>query len=206
VKRPAGLILILLQLSIVFSTTYLLWQEHAWHLWEQQHGWEEADHQWAREIQAWQERAFNGEAASAKAPSAVTPPPRPRDFSVEVPTPDQKTIDPLRKTQLAAAKRLEKELKGAKNKKLEPAGSSQKKKPSSKKTKKTKGKESEKGEAGKKRKASDGPMMKAMSEFVKEARAAGSSYKEALSAWKNSKEREAIVMSLPAHEVKRRRY
>eukprot|EP00435_Cladocopium_sp_Y103_P072096 s863_g39.t1 len=174
--------------------------------WEwQQHDWEESDRKWEHEIQSWEERAYGGQAASARAPKPVTPSPRARFVPLDAPSPPQKVVHPTRKSQLAASKRLAKELsKGTAKKTPQPAGSSQKK---PKVPKSAKGKESEKAEvAGKKRKPSAGPMMVAMGEFVKEAKAAGSTYKESLLAWKNSKEREAIVKSLPDHEVKRRRY
>ena len=170
--------------------------------WEWHDGdWEEADRNWAKEIRSWEERAYGGKAASARAPKPVTPSPRARFVPLDAPSPVGKVVHPTRKSQLAASKRLAKEMKATK--KSQPAVPSEKKKvPKAAKSKKS---EKVKGE-GKKRKPSAGPMMVAMADFVKKARAAGSTYKESLAAWKLSEEREAIVKSLPNHEVKRRRY
>lgn len=180
--------------------------------WEgQQHEWEEADRKWAHQIQSWEERAYGGHAASARAPKPVTPSPRARFVPLEAPSPVEKIIHPTKKAQLAASKRLAKEMKGANAKTdSQPAVPSQNKKvPKSakrKKSEKAKVAKSEKAEVAKKRKPSSGPMMVAMADFVKKARADGLTYKESLAAWKISMEREEIVKSLPDHEVKRRRY
>lgn len=58
----------------------------------------------------------------------------------------------------------------------------------------------------KKRRPADGPMQVGMKKFVDALKESGVSHKDAMDAWKISKERAAIVAALDPAEVKRRRY
>lgn len=173
------------------------------------------DHKLACEIQKWETDAFHGNATSAHAPQpADVTPCRLTEHFPDLDTPPP-IPNPLKKSQLAAAKRLEKELKMAKAEKKEGVEGTEKakgkkaerdnKKPG--KGKKDKKSKKQKHETGKKTKnAANGPMTEAMKEFVQARRGEGVSYRDAMKQWRTSTERASIVDSLSPSEQKRRRY
>lgn len=157
------------------------------------------------DVQNWKNRARSGVATSAFSPVATpcrlthglkkvldeTPPP---------------VIRPYRKTQLAAAKRLEKELQNAKGSDLKPNSTKGKRKAKGNKDKKV---DKTKGDSKKvppKRNHGNGPMAAAKNTFMQNMKSEGYSYRECLELWKESEEREAIVQSMSESERKRRRY
>ena len=129
-------------------------------------------------------------------------------------------VEPLKKAQLTAQKRLEKEkaLKALKASPKKKAKEEEQGKMSDKvkgkmydkvkpiKEKQAKGKSKDKGSGKAKRNASAGPLAIAMKEFIAAKRAEGLSYAEALKLWRTSTMRADIVGSLSASEQKRRRY
>ncbi len=166
---------------------------------------------WSQEVADWEGVARNGGATSASPP--VTPAPKNLDkFSFQIPTPP--IVKPYRKTQLAAAKRLEKELKQQSVRKVkkekceEQVAMGKKTETKSKKTefKSKKGKKTKKPEKKPVKSHSNGPMQAAKKDFMSEAKRQGLSYKESLQAWGESEERFAIVSSMSESERKRRRY
>lgn len=133
---------------------------------------------------AWKEVAENGGATSATPP--VTPAPKNFDkFSFQIPSPP--IVQPYRKAQLSAAKRLEKELKqqAAKTVKKEKGGDQgiqekRKGKKTEAKGKKTEAKDKKAETKGKKKetkKQSKGPMEEAKKDYMAEAKRQGLSYK-----------------------------
>ncbi len=156
----------------------------------------------------WNRDARDGRATSAFSPQVTTPRCKlleryPDDSLTPPPVPF-----PYKKTQLAAAKRLEKDLKNcggnAKQAEKKKAKTVEKKKAKtvSKKASKKEAKEPPK----KARKPSAGPMAEAMGSFVAAAKAEGYSHQESLRLWKLSPERDAIVQGMSESERKRRRY
>lgn len=120
-----------------------------------------------------------------------------------LPTPPP--IEPMKKTQLAAAKRLEKELRLAKfSKGKEEAAKSKKK--ALKVEAKTKGPQRVQNQKAEKKDLSGGPMISAMKRFVDQRKAEGTSHHDAQRLWKNSEERRSIVEQMSESERKRRRY
>lgn len=134
------------------------------------------------------------------------------------PPPVAKPTIPAKKAQLAAAKRLEKDIRGQrdaaalnsetpevekasipKNGKKRPADCLDTK-GGTKKSKKDKNKKAREREADK------GPLAVAYQSFMESAKSKGASHKEAMAMWRNSDERERIVMQLSPSERKRRRY
>ncbi len=171
-----------------------------WEEWYQQ----EQDERYAREIATWEEKAVGGVPTSARAPKAeqVTPPCKLLPPHLDLPTPEDKPIHPYRKTQLAAAKRLERELKTSGSK---PAATPKDQKhPKGKKT--TKKGQKKQDKCKKENKGGAGPMAEAMKAFREAAQQRGESYKDAMAKWKGSAERQAIVNGLSYAEQKRRRY
>lgn len=164
----------------------------------------EQDEKYAKEISAWEEQAVDGAPTSARAPQ-ITPPCKLLPPDLEFPTPEGKPVHPYRKTQLAAAKRLERELKSAGKTGKTPAGPTKGQKPP--KTIKTVKKNEKKHNKDKKKdKGGAGPMAEAMKAFREAAQQRGDSYKEAMAKWKTSAERQAIVNGMSYAEQKRRRY
>ena len=170
------------------------------------------------DLAAWKEVAENGGPTSASPP--VTPAPKTFDkFSFQIPTPP--IVQPYKKAQLSAAKRLEKELKqqAVKNVKKEKGGDQRvldksKKTDAKGKTTDAKGKKTEtkgkkaesKGKKAETKKQSKGPMEEAKKDYMAEAKRQGLSYKDSLWAWSQSEERYNIVSSMSESERKRRRY
>lgn len=177
------------------------------------------DKKLAREIHQWETDAFHGEATSAHAPQpADVTPCRLTDRFVDLGTPPP-IPNPLKKSQLAAAKRLEKELKMAKTNKpkgVKDTGKTNGKKVGCDKQKPGKGTKEKKGKKQKReigeekdtktKKATNGPLTEAMKDFVQARRGEGVSYREAMKQWRTSTERASIVNSFCPSEQKRRRY
>lgn len=145
--------------------------------------------------ESWKRDAVAGHATGAFSPVAtpcrllsradpsLTPPPVPV---------------PYRKTQLTAAKRLEKDLKNSGSKANAKAAKAEQA---------AKGKKAKKAkEAKKAKKPCQGPMAEAMGAFVTAAKAAGYSHIQSLRLWKLSPERAQIVEGMSESERKRRRY
>lgn len=159
-----------------------------------------SDEQWAHEISEWERLATAGVPTSAKGPAPV---------KLEVPeldmTPSPVPL-PYKKTQLAAAKRLEKELKQQKSSATKPEARVPKK--AKAKVKPNKSKKSPPAPANKVEvtKSSKGPLMDEMNKFVSDAKANGHSHREAMALWRESEERAQIVNSMSESERKRRRY
>ena len=167
------------------------------------------DGKYAQEVAEWERVADAGGATSASPPSsgllghvAITPP-----------NPDLPL--PYRKTQLAAAKRLERELKAGKGKeRKEPAHTKTtkvvQKKPAvrvqEKKTKQEKVTKPKDAHGKPKNAASQGPLQATMKAFIESAKSSGNSHQEALQLWRNSEERASVVNAMPESERKRRRY
>ena len=112
---------------------------------------------------------------------------------------------PMAKRQLLAAKRLEKELKGAK---MTQGGTAKENGQEGAGEKKLKKDTVAKGKTKKlKRKPNDGPMECAMKEYIRDCRSRdGCSYAEARSMWGESKERRAIIEGMTEAERRRRRF
>lgn len=163
----------------------------------------EDDRSYAASVADWERRAHAGRACSASPPAPlVTPKGRFSDrFAVELPSPP-KAPEPYKKSQLAAAKRLEKELKTSSQTASKTTGESQDSK-SKVKAKKT---QKEKKTDTKKKAHDSGPLQDAMSKFLTRVKNQGASHKEALQMWRNSRERDAIVGKMSESERKRRRY
>ena len=106
----------------------------------------------------------------------------------------------MRKAQLAASKRLEKELRESKVKPTVKPTS----KPGAKADKDTKGKSQPKKPQEKKK--YEGPLMKAMADFLQQKKMELFTFREAQGMWKTSSERDAITSTLSESERKRRRY
>ena len=171
----------------------------------------ELDEEWGD----WVSRAHLGEPTGSSPP--VTPPCRLLDldsrFNVDVPTPDAAIPEPLKKTQVTAAKRLQKELaERAKSNKVsdfeaKKAAEIKSKKPKAKKAdkkSKPKGKNAKKTPDTKSKYC--GPLSVAFQEFMRQKKAEGNTHKDALGLWKISPERMAIVGKMSESERKRRRY
>ena len=114
----------------------------------------------------------------------------------------------MKKSQLAGAKRLEKEMKMAeaanKTKHGKKPGKAKKE---NKKDKKGANKGQKNQDKEKKpRKPNDGPLTGAMKEYIQRRRADGLSYRDALKEWGESCERAEIVNKMSYSEQKRRRY
>ena len=154
------------------------------------------------DVQNWKNRARSGSATSAFSPVAT--PCRLthglQNVKDETPPP---VIRPYRKTQLAAAKRLEKELQNAKSSDSKKNSTKGKGKAKGNKVDKTKGRSKK---VPPKRNHGDGPMAAAKNTFMQSMKSEGYSYRECLELWKESEEREAIVQSMSESERKRRRY
>ena len=165
------------------------------------------DHRLACELVDWERDAHDGVPTSAYAPAYAPQPEttpcrlvdRCLDLDTSPPIPN-----PMRKTQLAAAKRLEKEMKLAGNKtQKEKKNAAAKGKKKEKKQKKEKKENQEK----KPRKPNQGPLTEVMKEYIKGRRQAdGLSYHDALKALGTSSERAEIVSTMSLSEQKRRRY
>ena len=110
----------------------------------------------------------------------------------------------MKKVQLAAAKRLEKQLrqKGESQEPKVPETKPTVKVPKGK-GKKVKGKA--KGD-NREKKAYSGPLTEAMKKFLKEKKEQGVSHREAQQLWMTSDERAAITAPMSDSERKRRRY
>ena len=167
------------------------------------------DYRLACELTEWERDAHDGAPTSAHAPCYATPCRLVDRFPADLDTPPP-IPNPLKKTQLAAAKRLEKELKAAGANKG-PHGNKSRKTKKEKKTKTkaaTKDKKEKKQKQEKKpRKPNQGPLAEVMKEYIKSRREAeGLSYQDALKAWGTSSERAAIVDNMSYSEQKRRRY
>eukprot|EP00435_Cladocopium_sp_Y103_P017245 s4632_g4.t1 len=168
------------------------------------------DHQLARELMDWERDAYDGAPTSAYAP-AFAPQPDTTPCRLVDKFPDMEMTpppipNPMKKSQLAAAKRLEKEMKmaDAANKKRE-GKKPEKKEKTKKKDKKAASKKKQETEK-KPRKPNEGPLAGAMKEYITRRRAEGLSYMEAMKEWGKSKERAEIVDSMSYSEQKRRRY
>lgn len=157
-------------------------------------------------MQNWENRARSGVATSAYSPVAT--PCRLLHGRVQVKdeTPP-KVIQPYRKTQLAAAKRLEKELQNAKGRDEKPKSTKGKGKAKGNKVdKKIKGRPDRSKKVPPKRNHGDGPMAAAKNTFIQSMKNEGYSYKECVQLWMESEERDWIVQSMSESERKRRRY
>eukprot|EP00435_Cladocopium_sp_Y103_P001763 s657_g1.t1 len=177
--------------------------------------WSTEDDEWyAHEWAQWESDAFDGHATSARGPVSTPQARRLLDFSNEVHTPPgPKVVDPMKKVQLAAAKRLEKQLR-------QNGESQEPKVPETKPTAKVNGKgknakgknakgKNAKGKAKddeKPKKVYSGPLTEAMKKFLKEKKEQGLSHREAQQLWKSSDERSAITGPMSDRERKRRRY
>ena len=151
----------------------------------------------------WVGRAHSGH-PTGSSPPVTTPPCRFVDkFHVDLGTPEAAIPEPMKKTQVAAAKRLQKEL-AEKTKKEKPVPKKEKK--PEKKTKTTK----KKPQAKKQKKSQDpkstGPLSLALKAFMAQKKSDGFSHKESLKLWKVSAERMEIVGKMSESERKRRRY
>lgn len=98
-----------------------------------------------------------------------------------------------------AAKRMENEL--AKVKAKGNDFESKEKRPQQRKSQKT-----TKKSHGKRKGPEQGPIYKIMKAFLSEKKASGHSHKEALSLWKDSKERAVVVENMSPAERAKRRY
>eukprot|EP00438_Fugacium_kawagutii_P030842 Skav210403 [mRNA] locus=scaffold1416:237299:237802:- [translate_table: standard] len=164
-----------------------------------------------------------------------TPPPNLREsFIQDLPTPPC-VPHPMKKAQLAAAKRLEKEMKEKEKneKKKKTETEPERKKPRSKTTdqpdtdtvpeteskikkdKNTKNTDGKKTKTTKKKAMTDGnqkrapnngPLTEAMRSYIQDMRDDGVDYQLALKMWKSSAKRAEIVNKLSPSEQKRRRY
>lgn len=154
--------------------------------------------------ESWKRDAVAGHATGAFSPVAtpcrllsradpsLTPPPVPV---------------PYRKTQLTAAKRLEKDLKNSGSKANAKAAKAEQAAKGKKAKKAKEAKEAKKAkEAKPAKKPCQGPMAEAMGAFVTAAKAAGYSHIQSLRLWKLSPERAQIVEGMSESERKRRRY
>ena len=168
------------------------------------------DHRLACELMEWEKDAYDGAPTSAHAP-CYAPQPDATPCRLVHQFPDLDALDtppaipnPLKKTQLAAAKRLEKEMKAAGDKPKKTKKTEKKtKKNAAAKAKKDKKEKQEK----KPRKPNQGPLTEVMKEYIKGRRQAdGLSYRDALKAWGTSSERAEIVNTMSYSEQKRRRY
>lgn len=123
----------------------------------------------------------------------------------------------MKKRQVAAAKRLEQQLNGQ----WKPAAHEAKKaeaedsvcpketkltEHTSKKAKNAQGKKKATKSSSSKRKPQNGPLTKAMREFMARCKQNGLKYQQALHQWKFSEERKAIVSTVSMSERARRRY
>lgn len=179
-----------------------------------------------QQLEAWEHAAIEGHPTSSGAPLATSPP------SLVTPTrnpyididalesPEKKTLQPYRKAQLLAQRRLEHQTKLAENKKkqeIEKEAAAEEAKVTEKtgeiKPKKTRPAKTETDADGdekstkKSRKAPAGPMQSTMTVWIQKHRQEhGSSHNKAREAWKLSAERRAIVLSLPEPERKKRRF
>ena len=119
---------------------------------------------------------------------------------------------PQKKAQLAAAKRLEKELRAEKskgNKTEVPKKSTEskgKKTEIPKKSTESKGKKTKGNKGDNKPAPLAGPMQIEMKKFVDGLKANGYGHFQAMDLWKQSKERAKIVNAMSESERKRRRY
>lgn len=168
--------------------------------------WSTEDDAWyAQEWAAWESDAYDGHATSARGPVATPQARRLLDFSYEVPSPEEpKVVEPMKKVQLAAAKRLEKQLR-QKCESKEPKVPETKPADTVPPQKKAKGKAKAKDE-NEEKKAYNGPLTEAMKKFLKEKMEQGFPYREAQQLWKTSAERAAITGQMSDRERKRRRY
>ena len=159
------------------------------------------DEQWAHEISEWERLANAGGPTSAHAPPPI---------SLEVPememTPSPVPL-PYKKTQLAAAKRLEKELKQKSSSTTKPVIlASAPKSKAEKGPKKSKKKPPVPKKVEVKKSSSGGPLMDEMNKFLVTMKAQGYSHREAMKLWRESETRAEIVNSMSESERKRRRY
>lgn len=118
---------------------------------------------------------------------------------------------PHSKVQLAAAKRLESQLKGDQPKvqqKPEVQKKPAKVQKNPAKVQKKPAKEIKNGKSTKAKKpnAKGGPLASVMADFINNLKSQGYSHKQAQSLWRESSEREAIVSTMSVSERKRRRY
>lgn len=163
-------------------------------------GYQHSDEQWAHDISKWERLANAGAPTSAKAPVPIY---------LDVPeldmTPSPVPL-PYKKTQLAAAKRLEKELKQQKSSTPKRSSAPKAKAEKGKKPKKTPPSKKSPPVPAKKVQATKGPLMDEMNKFVAGAKANGHSHREAMTLWRESEERAQIVNNMSESERKRRRY
>lgn len=167
-------------------------------------------------MQEWEEQAREGLPTSAcppKDPDVETPPKvSVLGFDVPEETPE-KVLQPLKKAQLIAQKKLEQQARKdkttekAKQKKSKSAKPDAKpgKKPGKKPAPKSKSCKAN-GKGCQKAKGTQGPLQKALAQFVKANKAEGKAYREIMKEWMESSEREAIVSTFDQSERKRRRY
>ncbi len=148
--------------------------------------------------------AHGGGACSASPPAPlVTPKGRLTErFARDLPSPP-KAPEPYKKSQLAAAKRLEKELKTSRATGPKIVGKSQDKGKSKTQDKKI---SKEKKNDNKNKGHDSGPLQDAMSKFMTRVKNQGASHREAQQMWRESRERDAIVGNMSESEKKRRRY
>ena len=160
----------------------------------------ELDDEWGD----WVTRAHLGQ-PTGSSPPVTTPPCRLADkFNVDLCTPDAAVPEPMKKTQVAAAKRLQKELAEKAKKEEKPVPKNAKK--PQKKTKTAKKTPQAKKQKKSKDPKSSGPLSLAFKEFVAQKKSEGYSYRESQSLWKESAERMEIVVKMSESERKRRRY
>ena len=165
------------------------------------------DYQLAREIMDWEKDAYHGAPTSAHAPAFATPC-RLVDRFPALDTTPPPIPNPLKKSQLAAAKRLEKDMKmaDAANKKRDEKKAKKQKKQDKKDKKAANNGKKNQGKEKKNRKPNEGPLTGAMKEYIQRRRAGGLSYREAMKEWGESSERAEIVNKMSYSEQKRRRY
>ena len=171
--------------------------------------------------QEWEEQAREGLPTSACAPkgSDVETPPKVSVLGFDVPedTPE-KVLQPYKKAQLIAQKKLEQQARKEKTAENAEEKSGKTTKPGVVATRKKPGKKPGKKPAPKSKvptnkkqrcqtaKGTQGPLREALAQFVKGKKAEGKPYREIMKEWMESSERDAIVSKFDQSERKRRRY
>eukprot|EP00438_Fugacium_kawagutii_P023921 Skav205636 [mRNA] locus=scaffold2404:77442:77984:+ [translate_table: standard] len=177
----------------------------------------------AVEQKKWRDEAELGLPTSAGGPPGCSmddvdtlTPQRPPYFLDPPTTPLDKPLNPMKKAQLIAKRKMEKEMKKAG--KVQADAAKEKvaadDKPADEKVPEQNAPAEESpldaapvdAAPKKKRKPSQGPLQDVMKEFMKAGKAAGKSYATRLDEWKKSDERRAVVEKVGASESKRRRY
>ena len=148
-----------------------------------------------------------GEGGDAGGATSASPPSSGLLGHVAITPPNPDLPVPYRKTQLAAAKRLERELKaGAGKERKEPAHTKTTKVVQKKPAVRVQEKKPKDAHGKPKKAASQGPLQATMKAFIESAKSSGNSHQEALQLWRNSEERASVVNAMPESERKRRRY